>query len=116
MRLPVVKLRVEPAERATWEAAAARDGQPSLSAFVKKACRKAASGTPYLTPEEVDAYHHAAEQLRRAGINLNTLLRELHALELGRHKEPIEPERFADVHGDLEAAVAEIRRLLNTKA
>ncbi|MBK1696629.1 DUF1778 domain-containing protein [Rhodovibrio salinarum] len=76
---PRVRIRLQPSKRRIWEAAAAQE-QLTLSAFIRKACDEAATAEAYLTHEEIEAYHAAAEQLRGAGIKLNALLRNLHAV------------------------------------
>ncbi len=70
---------------------------------------------PFLSREEIDALHLSREQLRRAGINLNTLLREPQTFNRGSSRRWPTEEHFAEVKAELEAALDQMRALLQTK-
>ncbi|MEQ9244689.1 MAG: hypothetical protein RLO21_01765, partial [Nitratireductor sp.] len=55
------------------------------------------------------------EQLRRAGINLNTLLRELQAFNRGSSRRAPTEEHFSEVNAELEVVLGQVRAVLQTK-
>lgn len=115
MTSPKLEVRVDPAKRAVWKAFADADGL-TLSAFVKKACDTAVRDAPYLTAQDIEAFYQVAEQLRRAGVNLNTLVRDLHALAVGRHKNEPHAEEFRELRQELGQALQSVNDLLNRRA
>ncbi len=114
MRTEKIELRVTADQKAALKAAADRE-HLTLSGFVLAACETATNRAPFLAPEEIDCLDQLREQLRRAGVNLNTLLRDLQAYELGSVKWKPEPETFTGVKGELDDVLAQIRGLLQTK-
>lgn len=110
----VVRLRIAPTKKAVWQHAAGRN-RLSLSAYLTAAGDAAANGPPFLSPAEIDALHGLNDQLRRAGVNLNTLLRELNAYQIGRAKHGPNAADFAQLRDELGEALGQVRTFLGTK-
>ncbi|WP_119419710.1 hypothetical protein [Desertibaculum subflavum] len=106
---------MDPVKKRIWEAAAAREGR-TLSAWLTRAGDTAQAARPYLTPEDIAVFDGLREQLRRAGVNLNVLLRCEHAFEQGRGRRPPDREQFEEVQKDLKEALARTLAVLQTKA
>ncbi len=109
------RLRMDPVKKRIWEAAAAREGR-ALSEWLTRAGDTAQAARPYLTPEDIAVFDGLREQLRRAGVNLNVLLRSELAFENGRGRRPPEREQFEEVQRDLKEALSQILAMLQTKA
>jgi uncharacterized protein (DUF1778 family) len=75
------EVRLTPEQKEELKTAAAAE-RLTMSGYVLALVRSAVNRQPFLSREEIDALHLSREQLRRAGINLNTLLRELQAFNL----------------------------------
>lgn len=91
------KFRVQPEERARWQAAADREGV-SLAAWLRLAAEERALGrpAPALTPEEREVLGALVFQVRRIGLNLNQLLHGIRLAELGVEALP-ERQRFTEL-------------------
>lgn len=114
MRTHKIEVRVTADQKAALRHAAERE-RLSISGFMMAAASSASGRQPFLTPEEIDALDQLREQLRRAGINLNTLLRELQAFNLGSSRRPPDGQGFAEVKTELEVVLGQVRALLQTK-
>lgn len=109
-----IEIRVSPIERRAIELAA-EENRNTLSQYVRRAALAQAEAAPFLKPDEIDSLDQLREQLRRAGINLNTLLRDLQAFDLKRHRELPEPEDFAAVHRELNDVLGQVREMLGSR-
>ncbi|WP_227010592.1 plasmid mobilization protein [Pelagibius marinus] len=108
------EVRLTPAQKDELKAAAAAE-RLTMSGYVLALIKSAVNRQPFLTREEINALDLNREQLRRAGINLNTLLRELQAYNRGSSRRAPTEEHFAEVKADLDAALGQIRAWLQTK-
>lgn len=79
MKDSLVKLRLSEETHALWRKAAAEQGHSTLSQFVRSAVGAAICRQPYLSPDELDEIDRLREEVRRIGVNLNVMARELHA-------------------------------------
>ena len=95
--------------------AAAASERLTMSGYMLALVRSAVNRQPFLSREEIDALHLSREQLRRAGINLNTLLRELQAFNRGSSRRWPSDDHFTEVKVELEEALEQVRALLQTK-
>ncbi|MEQ9606098.1 MAG: DUF1778 domain-containing protein [Kiloniellaceae bacterium] len=109
-----LEVRLTPEQKAELKAAAAAE-RLTMSGYVLALIRSSVNRQPFLSREEIDALHLSREQLRRAGINLNTLLRELQAFNRGSSNRAPSEVHFAEVKADLDAALDQVRALLQTK-
>ena len=108
------EVRLTPEQKIQLKAAAVAE-RLTMSGYVLALVRSAVNRQPFLSREEIDALHLSREQLRRAGINLNTLLRELQAFNRGSSRRWPSDDHFAEVKVELEAALDQVRALLQTK-
>ncbi len=84
---------------------AGRDGRPmSRSAFVRL---RALEGSAGLTPAEKALLHRLSVQLRRAGVNLNSLIKDAR-LAPYRGEEGVSIGRAQSILDDIEASVVQI--------
>ncbi len=112
-------LRLDPVKKAVWEAAA-RDDKLPLAAFVTKATDAAVEIVHrgqgrFLTTEELEAFDAMREQLRRAGVNLNVLLRTVHLFEDGAADRLPELEELRSCRDQLAEALSQITGMLQVK-
>jgi len=84
----------------------------SLSGLVRRAVRSVATQRPVLTPLERDELHQLFEQLRRAGGNLNTLLRNLHLYGHNVQDRPPPVDELEATANALRAASADVYEFL----
>jgi uncharacterized protein (DUF1778 family) len=108
------EVRLTPEQKTQLKATAAAE-RLTMSGYVMALVRSAVNRQPFLSREEIDALHLSREQLRRAGINLNTLLRELQAFNRGSSRRAPSDDHFAEVKAELEVALDQVRALLQTK-
>lgn len=109
-----IEVRLAPEQKARLKEAADRE-RLTISGFVVAATNAAMTRQPFLTREEINGLDQLREQLRRAGINLNTLLRELQAFNRGSSRRAPFDEHFGEVKADLDGALGQIRAWLQTK-
>lgn len=69
--------RVADEDRAMIEALASTHRE-TISGLIRRALRSVRDQKPLLSPAELEALHQVREQIRRAGVNLTVLLRNLH--------------------------------------
>ncbi|WP_162175182.1 plasmid mobilization protein [Fodinicurvata fenggangensis] len=110
-----IELRVTPAERHILEGAAAENGN-TLSNYVRRAALDQAQARPFFRPDEIEALDQVREQIRRAGVNLNILLRDMAAYESGRHKDAPDFTELPSIKTDFKAATTRLRQLLQMDA
>lgn len=108
------EVRLTPEQKIQLKAAAVAE-RLTMSGYVLALVRSAVNRQPFLSREEIDALHLSREQLRRAGINLNTLLRELQAFNRGSSRRWPSEAHFGEVKADLDGALGQIRAWLQTK-
>src|SRR3546814_3251469 len=96
MKTDRIGLRLSPDQKDKLRQAAERE-RLSVTGYIVAAATTVADREPFLTPEEIDALDQLREQLRRAGVNLNTLLRELQAFNVGSARRPPAGDR-TEVH------------------
>jgi hypothetical protein len=75
-------MRLLPAEAEKLAEGAARF-RTTESGFVRRAIAAALADRQLLSPAELDELEQLREQVRRVGVNLNTVLRNLHLYENG---------------------------------
>jgi len=109
-----IEVRLSPEQKARLKEAADRE-RLTISGYIVAMTNAAVNRQPFLAPEEIDALDGQREQLRRAGINLNTLLRELQAFNVGSSRRPPTEDQFAEVKAELEVALGQVRAWLQTK-
>jgi hypothetical protein len=80
-------MRLLPAEAEKLAAGAVRF-RTTESGFVRRAVSGALAERPLLTPTELDELEQLREQIRRVGVNLNTVLRNLHLYDNGAADRP----------------------------
>lgn len=105
------KVRIEPERKRVWQAFAAGQGR-DLSELIIMAVEGVITSRPYFRPEELDELHQVREQLRRAGINLNLLVRELTRFNGGALKYPPEPRDFDLTRQQLTEALDQVLTFL----
>ncbi len=106
-----VLIRIQPEKKRVWKAFAAGQGL-TLTELIIIAVEGVMTGRPYFRPEELDALDQLREQLRRAGINLNLLVRELTRFNAGSAKDLPEPRDFHVTREQLNEALGLILALL----
>ena len=99
------KFRVTPEEDAALEAAATRF-QSSVSGVIRRAVQALTTQRPVLSPTEFDELHRAREQFRKAGYNLDSLLRQVYLYQNGVTTRGPEPDEFHMMLEELRQAVA----------
>jgi hypothetical protein len=104
-------IRIPPEKKRIWKAFAANDGR-TLTDLIIVAVDGVISGRPYFRQEELDELHQLREQLRRAGINLNLLVRELTRFNGGGLKYPPEPRDFDFTRQQLAEALDQVLTFL----
>jgi len=114
MKTDRIGLRLTTDQKDKLRQAAERE-RLSVTGYIVAAATTAADREPFLTPEEIDALDQLREQLRRAGVNLNTLLRELQAFNVGSSRRPPVGEGFEEVRAELQVVLGQVRALLKTK-
>jgi len=110
-RTEIVKLRVTPEKKRIWKAFAAADGR-TVTGLIVVAVDGVITGRPYFRQDELEELHLLREQLRRAGINLNLLVRELTRFNGGGLKYPPEPRDFDLVRQQLEEVLDQVLTFL----
>ena len=105
------KFRVTPDEDAELAAVAKRFGT-TVAGFIRKAVRSAVSQLPVLSPAEFDELYRAREQFRRAGYNLDALLRQVYLTQLGVTVRGPEADEFRAMLGELRQATAHYTAML----
>lgn len=76
----IFKFRVGEAAKDKWTALAANENIP-LAEFIRRAVDAFITDRKVTTAEEIAALYNLAEQLRRIGVNLNSLLTKLNSME-----------------------------------
>jgi hypothetical protein len=99
------KFRVSPAEDAELEAAAERF-QSSVSGVIRRAVQAMVTQQPVLSPTEFDELYRAREQFRKAGANLDSLLRQVYLYQNGVTGEGPEADEFRRMLDALRQAAA----------
>jgi hypothetical protein len=82
-----LNMRLSADESARLEEGATRF-RTTRSGFIRRSIRAALAQRPLLGPGELDELARVTEQLRRAGVNLNVLLRNLYLYEDGAMDRP----------------------------
>jgi hypothetical protein len=91
-----LNMRLSADESARLDEGAARF-RTTRSGFIRRSISAALAQRPLFAPAELEELARLREQLRRAGVNLNVLLRNLHLYEDGVMDRP-------PPHDELEAA------------
>jgi hypothetical protein len=99
------KFRVSPAEDAELEAAAKRF-QSSVSGVIRRAVHALMTQQPVLSPTEFDELYRAREQFRKAGYNLDSLLRQVYLYQNGVTTRGPQPDEFRLMLEELRQAAA----------
>lgn len=93
------------------DAAAEREGA-SLKDFFLAGAYERLRRRPVMKPEGYEGFVELHEQLRRAGVNLNTLIRSGLVAEMSGGSGPNETD-FANVHSEITDAAAAITKFLS---
>jgi hypothetical protein len=99
------KFRVSLEEDAELKAAAQRY-QSSVSGVIRRAVRALMTQQPVLLPTEFDELYRAREQFRKAGYNLDSLLRQVYLYQNGVTTSGPEPDEFRMMLEELRQAAA----------
>jgi hypothetical protein len=99
-----LKVRLTPSELANIRRAAETEAT-TLSALVRAGLAAVIDRKPLLTPEEGELLRELREQVRRAGINLNALLKTVHLVENGVTKAGPNFEDYRALYVELRAAL-----------
>ncbi|MCG8512343.1 MAG: hypothetical protein MI741_24245 [Rhodospirillales bacterium] len=92
-------------------AAAARREGCSLKDFLLAGAYERLRRRPVMKPEEYREIVELHEQLRRVGINLNTLIRSGLIADMSRRRRPLE-EEYQDVLDELVEVSSEVRNFM----
>jgi hypothetical protein len=107
-----LNMRLTADENARLSEGAARF-RTTRSGFIRRSINAALAQRPLFAPAELEELTRVCEQLRRAGVNLNVLLRNLHLYEDGVMDRPPphdELEAAADMLKEASGAVTEFLR------
>jgi hypothetical protein len=107
------KLRVTPDEDAALEAAAERF-QSTVSGVIRRAVQALMTQRPVLSAKEFDELYQAREQFRKAGYNLDSLLRQVYLHQNGVTTRGPEPDEFHLMLDELRRATAVYTRQLES--
>jgi len=99
-----LEIRLPPEKKRVWKAFAAADSR-TLTELIIVAVDGVITGRPYFRQDELEELHLHREQLRRAGVNLNLLVRELTRFNGGSAKDPPEPRDFHVTRDQLNEAL-----------
>lgn len=97
--------------KAELKNAAQREGI-SLTQFLLTGAYERLRRRPVLKPEEYEGLVELHEQLRRAGINLNSLLRKEILSEMSNRRRPLKAD-FEALHEELDDAMQKISVFVN---
>jgi hypothetical protein len=111
MRTKSKLLRLSPEEDQAWREGA-KHYRTTVTGFVRKAVRSVLSQRPVLSPTELDEIYKAREQFRRAGYNLDALLRQVYLTQLGVTVRGPEAEEFRGMLAELRQATAHYTAML----
>lgn len=104
-------LRLTAEEDRAW-----RDGakqyRTTVTGFIRKAVRSVLSQRPVLSPAELDELYKAREEFRRAGYNLNSLLRQVYLAQLGVTVRGPEADEFRAMLHELRRATDQYAAML----
>ena len=107
------KFRVSPEEDAQLEAAAQRFGA-TVSGVIRRAVQALIEQRPVLSPVELQELHRAREQFRKAGSNLDSLLRQVYLVQNGITAHGPELDAFHLMLGELRQAAAHYSEMLQS--
>jgi hypothetical protein len=99
-----LKIRLTLSELANIRQAAQADAT-TVSALVRAGLVAVVNRKPLLTPEDGEVLRGLREQVRRAGINLNALLKTVHLIEHGVTKAGPNLEDYRTLYAELRAAL-----------
>ena len=100
-------MRLLPAEAAKLAEGAARF-RTTESGFVRRAITGALAGRQLLSPTELDALEQLREQVRRVGVNLNTVVRNLHLYENGAADRPPPADELHSIAAGVRQALVDV--------
>lgn len=104
-------LRLTPEEDRAWREGARRYGT-TVTGLIRKAVRSVLAQRPVLAPAELDEIYKAREQFRRAGYNLDSLLRQVYLAQLGVTIRGPEADEFRAMLAELRRATAHYTAML----
>ena len=113
---PQLNFRISADLKQRLETAASAHGK-TLTGWALSVLKAAAENRPVYAPEDVAALQEASEQFRKAGINLNQLLKYLHQYDAGARTTMNLPELedWRRALRDLEATHAAVRGRLGIR-
>ena len=112
LKAKTFRLRATEPEIEDWTNAATAEGL-SASAWARRALENAVSDAKVLSPEHQERLLALEYQLRRAGQNLNTLLRNAQAQALGRALTPVTEAELTEVSAGLKTVLDEVKKTLH---
>ena len=68
-----LRVRVDPEEKAAWQAQAEADGQRMLSRWIRQLAEDRIAGRGTVAPEDREAVKALTAEIRKVGVNLNRI-------------------------------------------